>query len=91
MYKPVVKPYPMAVVGTETKNLRVDKTTTAIRTNEFNLYYYKYYVGYPEVTTYDVCRPSSSSVFMMPNKYYKYGSSADTTNLISGNSGCESE
>lgn len=90
MYRPIPRPFPMPVVSMETKNIRVSKTTAAQRTNEFNMYRYKYYVGYPENSSYNVCRPSSSSIYMMPNKFYSYKVAEEGSDLIGGNPGCES-
>lgn len=80
----------MPVVSTESKNVRVAKTTSALRQNEFNEYYFKYYVGFPQPSNYNVCKPSSSSIFMTPNRFYSFKTAKDGSDPINGNPGCDS-
>ena len=87
MYRPIPKPSPMTIINTDSKNIRVSKTTTALRKNEFNEYRHKYYFGFPENSNYNICKQRSSSIFMTPNKFYSYKTL--TTGTINGNPGCD--
>lgn len=83
------KPSPMPVEDTLVKNIRISETTHAIRLNGFDIYRNKFEPGFPQNTTYDICRQKSSSVFMTPNRYYQYRT-PNHINIIDGLEGCES-
>jgi len=84
----IIKPSPMPVVDTLSKTIRISETTSAQRENGFDIYHNKYETGYPQNTSYDICRQVSSSVFMSPNRFYRYRDPNNTTTVY-GNLTCE--